>query len=63
MSSKRAERRRSCEGKTRFVDQDDALNFKRRRRLAAIHPYRCQFCNHFHLGHKRGTGRKHRRTF
>ena len=54
MSSKRRLRRRSCEQKRRY---GSAHHAKRARRAAdpvkfhGVHPYHCQFCGGWHLGH------------
>jgi hypothetical protein len=56
MSSKRALRRRSCEGKQKHSRLSDAVAHLRS--LAAsgysvgeVHPYRCAFCRSWHVGH------------
>lgn len=47
MASKRAHRRRSCEGKKRYETKADA-NVQGRRGLQV---YKCDFGQHFHNGH------------
>lgn len=57
MTSKRAVRRRSCEGKTRFESFAAAAGALRAFLRKAsnegwpLSPYRCRFCNGFHFGH------------
>jgi hypothetical protein len=57
MSSKRAVRRKSCEGKTSFPTYADAAGALRAFLRKAnsdgwpLSPYRCRFCNGFHFGH------------
>ncbi len=57
MSSKRATRRRSCEGKTRFSSFNEAARALRAlvRKIGnegwPMHAYRCSFCNGYHFGH------------
>ncbi len=59
MSSKRALRRRSCEGKTRYpsveVARAAAKSVKRRGHI--VTPYRCPFCGGIHLGHPSHDGK------
>jgi hypothetical protein len=57
VSSKRAIRRKACEGKTRFASFIDAAaalrTFLRAVRSDGwpMSAYRCRFCNGFHFGH------------
>lgn len=57
MSSKRAIRRKSCDGKTRFESFAAAAGALRAflRKVGndgwPLSPYRCRFCNGFHFGH------------
>ena len=54
MSSKRAERRRSCERKLTYDSLEEALAAKReiwRVHRDSLTAYRCRFCSQFHLGH------------
>ena len=53
MSSRRAERRRACESKTAYNTPDAAsANVNRLRRSGErVHVYKCEFGNHFHVGH------------
>lgn len=58
MSSKRAIRRKSCEGKTRYASFQVAASALRAFLRKAkpddnwpLQAYRCQFCNGFHFGH------------
>lgn len=51
MSSKRHLRRRSCEGKIAFQTEAAAWARVRRDQLRGLHPYRCAFAGHWHLGH------------
>lgn len=47
MASRRAERRRSCERKTRFVTSADAEAAS----YGGMLVYTCRFCSGFHIGH------------
>ena len=56
MSSKRAIRRRSCEGKHRHLSWDAANAalrslLRRRGDQGHLQAYRCPFCRGFHFGH------------
>jgi hypothetical protein len=57
VSSKRAVRRKSCEGKTSFASYGEAAGALRAflRKASSdgwpLSPYRCRFCNGFHFGH------------
>ena len=58
MSSKRAVRRRQCEGKVRFASREEAWWRVRPTLRASIvghsrhlAPYSCRFCGGWHLGH------------
>lgn len=54
MASKRRLRRQACEGKQRFsTNEAAAIHSSHVYHVAGkrLHPYRCQFCNEFHLGH------------
>lgn len=52
MSSKRARRRRSCEGKQRHTSREHAQRHARHLIYKGGHyvPYLCQFCHHWHVG-------------
>jgi hypothetical protein len=65
VASKRAVRRRACEGKIRYGSAAEALE-----RRAALHggksqlgAYRCRFCGGFHLGHAPRKRRTRRADF
>lgn len=49
MASKRAQRRRACDGKRRYDTLEAAL--AGRGPLRALQPYKCRFCHHWHNGH------------
>ena len=54
MSSKRALRRKSCEGKTQYDTQAEAEVAARHRSRQTgqwLVPYHCRFCNRYHIGH------------
>lgn len=56
MASKRATRRRSCDGKVRHVSYSDAVCASRAlMRVDKWQPdmqiYRCKFCGGYHIGH------------
>ena len=56
MASKRRIRRKSCEGKKRYMDTGEArksLYFQKRNGSlkGLINIYHCKFCGKFHLGH------------
>lgn len=54
MSSKRGERRRSCERKKRYFSKAEATIECGRlhRKGVAVHAYKCSFGDHWHIGHK-----------
>jgi hypothetical protein len=59
MASKRRLRRKSCEGKRRFDETDQAwVSVRTRGALGAMHVYQCRWCGKFHVGH--WTGRQRR---
>lgn len=65
MASKRAKRRRSCEGKRRHPDRDAAAAHAgrlNRGRDAAdrVEPYRCRHCRGWHVGHRPDARREGR---
>ena len=54
MSSKRALRRKACEGKDRYPDMATASRYAKeacKRAHSWIVPYKCQFCDSYHIGH------------
>ena len=54
MSSKRAVRRKSCEGKVRHATKDAAhlsAMHTRARGWGFVGAYKCQFCSGWHVGH------------
>lgn len=61
MASKRRIRRRSCENKKRYpvyeLAERDAIGLQSRRRreganfAGVVRPYKCKFCNQYHVGH------------
>lgn len=54
MASKRRQRRNGCTGKNRYPDQESAfVGCQRHRKDFGVNmkPYRCQFCNGWHIGH------------
>lgn len=56
MSSKRAIRRRECQGKQRFVSEVAAragiASLRRGKGVTdALHTYACSFCGGYHYGH------------
>ena len=54
MSSKRAQRRRACDGKKRYATNADALHDAatlQRRDNYPMCVYRCKFCGGHHIGH------------
>lgn len=65
MASKRAIRRRACEGKIRHTSRDAALAYmhwsiRRFRPPSALNVYPCKFCRGWHIGHKpRPKRRRH----
>ncbi len=58
MSSLRRIRRNECKGKVRHASADAArceiraVIKKMRGAIGFLQPYKCQFCNGFHIGHK-----------
>lgn len=62
MSSKRAIRRRACNGKVRHASAQDAhAAMKHLHRdkgdQGAMNAYHCQFCGGYHIGHRPGVKR------
>ena len=64
MSSKRRMRRRQCQNKKAYPSQNDAqaaitIMEQCKVALCDLHPYQCQFANHWHVGRqpKHLTGR------
>lgn len=59
MSSKRAKRRRSCEGKRSYSNQTEAVAVIIRMKKDKVyfdnrlHSYKCPFCGQFHLGRRK----------
>lgn len=54
MSSKRAQRRRSCSGKVKIVEEDSAWRIAKlmtQRHGQMLLPYRCSWCGGWHVGH------------
>lgn len=62
MSSKRAIRRRACTGKIRHAHAAAAFGCIRsmlrnkRAEPGSLLAYRCDFCNGYHVGHRKGSG-------
>jgi hypothetical protein len=62
MTSKRAIRRKECDGKIRHVTSDDGKAAVKRMRIASkaegrLDVYKCQFCNGYHVGHGKNQSR------
>ena len=56
MASKRAQRRKACTGKVRYETSDAARDglrslIRNKGYQGLMTPYRCSFCNGFHIGH------------
>ena len=55
MSSKRAIRRKMCDGKVRYASQKEAFTAAKQSNKRDgsnwIVPYRCTFCGYWHIGH------------
>ncbi len=55
MASKRRIRRNKCTNKQVFSSLEEARivagKMTRKRKYGGISPYRCTFCNKFHVGH------------
>ena len=54
MASKRHLRRKQCQGKVRYVSQDEAKRMSMLvggRHRSFLLPYHCEFCNGYHYGH------------
>jgi hypothetical protein len=54
MASKRARRRKSCDGKVRHASYHDATIAARNAKgdyRAYLVPYHCAYCRQFHIGH------------
>jgi hypothetical protein len=60
MSSRRALRRKSCEGKIRHETLGAAW-IAARKTDGGVRPYKCKWCSMFHVGHEPGK-QKRRRT-
>lgn len=59
MASKRAQRRRQCNGKRRHASYDNALIAVRKLRqqhghVGQVSPYHCKHCGAWHIGHTPG---------
>jgi len=56
MSSKRALRRRACEGKHKHATLEEAqahvVALARSRGAQGLRPYHCKFCGSYHVGHR-----------
>ncbi len=62
MASKRHVRRKSCEGKIKYLTMEDARNASgRARRLGtgSFTAYKCKFCEYYHKGHKAKPKRRY----
>lgn len=48
-------RERGCESKAVYLSRGEARSRARNGRAgyAGLHPYRCRYCPHWHLGHRR----------
>lgn len=60
MASRRAERRRACSGKSKHKSRQDALWEILKRPtpvLSKLNAYRCQWCHHWHVGHRPGMAK------
>lgn len=65
MSSKRAIRRKACEGKARHQDREGAsvaLRIAKREGRFGLEIYRCHFCRCYHLGHPTAVTKRARRN-
>lgn len=65
-ASKRHVRRKSCEGKVRYVNHADAdqnAMSARRRTRQNIQAYKCRFCSGYHIGHPMRPHRTRREHF
>jgi hypothetical protein len=54
MSSKRAIRRKACNGKIQYSSYEDALIVKKRMNSqgeTSLRVYVCNFCKQYHIGH------------
>lgn len=64
MASKRALRRKACQGKVRHADAGGAYAAMRKLGRAkpdlapgsVIGAYKCRFCGGWHIGHNKGSG-------
>jgi hypothetical protein len=64
MTSKRRIRRQMCDGKKSWKTKEECEAFKKEfvetsdrpeqsaRKMRSQHPYKCDFCGRWHLGHK-----------
>jgi hypothetical protein len=50
-------RDRGCTSKATYVSRGEAKSLVRhgRQGYAGLHPYRCRYCDGWHLGHARGS--------
>lgn len=51
-----------CHGKQRFSSPDDVAKALRRFGQRKYRPYRCPYCDGYHLGGGISTGTRHKRT-
>jgi hypothetical protein len=61
MSSLRALRRKSCEGKVAHASMGAAWIVASRTR-GEMRPYRCKFCGHYHVGHEPSKQQRRRQN-
>lgn len=58
MASKRRVRRKSCQGKARHANEENAWKAVRATQdvvhTIGLEPYKCAFCGWWHIGHNRG---------
>jgi hypothetical protein len=54
-----APRDRGCTSKAVYLSRREALSLRRhgKRGYAGLHPYRCRYCDGWHLGHRRRVSR------
>jgi hypothetical protein len=54
-------RTKSCTGKKKYRSEAEALDMistqaEYGKKMDDVHPYRCEFCNKWHLGHRMSDG-------
>lgn len=60
MASLRNKRRKQCDGKVRHESQRFAIVSLLKSKREDMHPYKCQFCGGWHVGHRQNVANAER---